>query len=166
MEIFAAVAAHGNRQIFILGDWNFEPDSFPIDLVCGGQVNRPLSEVTHTSPTGELQLDWMLCSKALLLACGVEQVAGPKLDHAAICLEFRLDLVSQGYRGQKSYEPAERTTAAEVALEYERARRAHLTSWSTALAAQDVDQLWEYWCRAAEQALGLPQLSRGRLLLN
>eukprot|EP00971_Amphidinium_carterae_P216113 4289811-Amphidinium_carterae.1 len=40
-----------------------------------------------------------------------------------------------------------------------------MISWSTALAAQDVDQLWEYWCRAAEQALGLPHLSRGRLLL-
>eukprot|EP00971_Amphidinium_carterae_P069640 1378292-Amphidinium_carterae.1 len=95
MEIFAAVAALGNRQIFVLGDWNFEPDSFPIDLVCGGQVNRPLSEVTITSPTGALQLDWMLCSKALLPACGVEVDAGTKPDHAAICLEFRLELVSQ-----------------------------------------------------------------------
>eukprot|EP00971_Amphidinium_carterae_P099668 1971149-Amphidinium_carterae.1 len=46
-----------------------------------------------------------------------------------------------------------------------RARREHLTRWSTALASQDVDQLWEYWCRAAEQALGLLALSRGRLLL-
>eukprot|EP00971_Amphidinium_carterae_P134156 2658197-Amphidinium_carterae.1 len=165
MEILAAVAAVGNRQIFVLGDWNFEPDSFPIDLVCGGQINRPLSEVTITSPTGNLQLDWMLCSKALLPACGVERDTGTKPDHVAICLEFRLELVSQGYRGQKSYETAERTTADEVSVEYTRARREHLTSWSTALAAQDVDQLWEYWCRAAEQALGLPALSRGRLLL-
>eukprot|EP00971_Amphidinium_carterae_P300159 5963890-Amphidinium_carterae.1 len=37
METFAAVAALGNRQIFILGDWNFEPDNFPIDLLHGGQ---------------------------------------------------------------------------------------------------------------------------------
>eukprot|EP00971_Amphidinium_carterae_P244890 4862168-Amphidinium_carterae.2 len=37
LEIFAAVAALGNRQVFILGDWNFEPDDFPIDLVHGGQ---------------------------------------------------------------------------------------------------------------------------------
>eukprot|EP00971_Amphidinium_carterae_P256941 5100978-Amphidinium_carterae.3 len=37
LEIFAAVAALGNRQIFILGDWNFEPDNFPIDLLNGGQ---------------------------------------------------------------------------------------------------------------------------------
>eukprot|EP00971_Amphidinium_carterae_P132482 2623940-Amphidinium_carterae.1 len=80
-------------------------------------------------------------------------------------MAFNLNLVSQGYRGQKSYETAERTTEAEVAEEYTRPRREHLTSWSTALTAQDVDQLWDYWCRAAEQALGLPALSRGRLLL-
>eukprot|EP00971_Amphidinium_carterae_P267045 5296904-Amphidinium_carterae.1 len=96
LEIFAAVAALGNRQIFILGDWNF------------------------------------------------------------------------GYRGQKSYEKAERTEAHEVEVEYGRARQGHLArwtrGWSAALAAQDVEQLWELWCRAAEQALGLPALSRGRLL--
>eukprot|EP00971_Amphidinium_carterae_P164586 3263037-Amphidinium_carterae.1 len=107
----------------------------------------------------------MLCSKALLPACGMESEAGTKPDHVAICLEFRLDLVSQGYRGQKSYETAEHTTAEEVAAAYKRARKASLTRWSTALASKDVDQLWELWCRAAEQALGLPALSRGRLLL-
>eukprot|EP00971_Amphidinium_carterae_P290255 5763126-Amphidinium_carterae.1 len=110
VEIFAAVAALGNRQIFILGDWNFEPDNFPIDLLNGGQVNRPLSDVLITSPTGGLQLDWILCSKALMPACGMEVEAGTKPDHVAISLDFRLELVSQGYRGQKSYETAERTT--------------------------------------------------------
>eukprot|EP00971_Amphidinium_carterae_P272152 5401381-Amphidinium_carterae.1 len=69
-----------------------------------------------TSPTGSLQIDWVLCSKALLPACGVEREAGTQPDHVAICLDFRLELVSQGYRGQKSYETAERTTAAEVAV--------------------------------------------------
>eukprot|EP00971_Amphidinium_carterae_P064099 1269172-Amphidinium_carterae.1 len=54
----------------------------------------------------------------------------------------------------------------EVATEYARARREHLTGWSTALAAKDVDQLWDFWCRAAENALGLPAFSRGRLLLS
>eukprot|EP00971_Amphidinium_carterae_P233542 4634806-Amphidinium_carterae.1 len=166
LEIFAAVAALGNRQIFILGDWNFEPDNFPIDLVNGGQINRPLSEVTHTSPTGELQLDWILCSKALMPSCGMEQETGKKPDHVAISLEFRLDLVSQGYRGQKSYETAERTDVNAVAVEYGKARKLHQARWSTALAAQDVEQLWALWCRAAEQALGLPANSRGSLRLS
>eukprot|EP00971_Amphidinium_carterae_P085894 1699345-Amphidinium_carterae.1 len=98
-------------------------------------------------------------------ACGMELDTGKKPDHVAISLEFRLELVSQGYRGQKSYETAERTDAQEVDEAYGQARQRHLTRWSTALAAQDVDQLWDLWCRAAEQALGLPTLSRGTLLL-
>eukprot|EP00971_Amphidinium_carterae_P221807 4403169-Amphidinium_carterae.2 len=165
LEIFSAVAALGNRQIFMLGDWTFVPDNFPIDLLNGGQVNRPLSEVRYTSPVGELQIDWILCSKALLPACGVEQETGKKPDHVAISLEFRLELVSQGYRGQKSYETAAHTTEQEVEVEYEKARQAHLARWSTALASQDVDDLWELWCLASETALGLPANSRGRLLL-
>eukprot|EP00971_Amphidinium_carterae_P155145 3076594-Amphidinium_carterae.3 len=90
---------------------------------------------------------------------------GKKPDHVAISLEFRLDLVSQGYRGQKSYETAERTTEQEVGVEFQKARQAHVTRWSTALASQDVDNMWELWCRASEIALGLPANSRGRLLL-
>eukprot|EP00971_Amphidinium_carterae_P106290 2105301-Amphidinium_carterae.1 len=38
--------------------------------------------------------------------------------------------------------------------------------WGTALAAKDVDQLWDIWCRSTEIALGLPANSRGRLLLS
>eukprot|EP00971_Amphidinium_carterae_P251491 4992103-Amphidinium_carterae.1 len=95
-------------------------------------------------------------------ACGMELDTGKKPDHVAISRDFRLDLVSQGYRGQKSYEQAERTEEQEVGVEYGRARQNHLARWSTALAAQDVEQLWDLWC---EKALGLPALSRGRLLL-
>eukprot|EP00971_Amphidinium_carterae_P108343 2145139-Amphidinium_carterae.3 len=79
LEIFA-VAALGNRQIFILGHWNFEPDNFPIDLLNGGQVNRPLS--------AELQIDWILCSEVFLPACGMELETGKKPDHVAISLDF------------------------------------------------------------------------------
>eukprot|EP00971_Amphidinium_carterae_P121223 2400831-Amphidinium_carterae.2 len=148
LEIFSAVAALGNRQIFILGDWNFEPDNFPIDLVHGGQVNRPLTEVKCTSPTGELQIDWILCSKALLPACGMELDPGKKPDHVAICLDFRLDLVSQGYRGQRSYEAAEHTTAQEVEVEYGRARQAHLARWTTCgtSGAERLSRRLDYRC--------------------
>eukprot|EP00971_Amphidinium_carterae_P306438 6089683-Amphidinium_carterae.1 len=38
--------------------------------------------------------------------------------------------------------------------------------WGTALAAKDVDQLWDLWCRSTELALGLPANSRGTLLLS
>eukprot|EP00971_Amphidinium_carterae_P045754 900316-Amphidinium_carterae.3 len=109
-------------MIFILGDWNFAPDDFPIDLLQGGQVNRPLSNVTFTSPQGEAQTDWILCSKALLPACGMEEATEKKPDHWAIKLDFDLELVSQGYMEQRSYETAERTNPLVIAVEYQKQR--------------------------------------------
>eukprot|EP00971_Amphidinium_carterae_P240308 4771017-Amphidinium_carterae.1 len=56
------------------GDWNFEPDDFPIDLVHGATVHRPLSDEVATSPVlhGEdtaengTKIDWFLVSKSLI----------------------------------------------------------------------------------------------------
>eukprot|EP00971_Amphidinium_carterae_P252075 5004947-Amphidinium_carterae.2 len=114
--VFGAVAALGNRKIFILGDWNFEPGEFPIHLLHGGQVNQPLSDVDCTSPKGKTTLDWILCSKAMLPACDLETVADKKPDHVAIKMDFQLELVSQAYLGQKSYETAEKTDPLDIAV--------------------------------------------------
>eukprot|EP00971_Amphidinium_carterae_P347326 6489264-Amphidinium_carterae.1 len=81
-------------------------------------------------------------------------------------MEFQLDLVSQGYMGQKSYETAEKTDTLEIAIEYQKQRDQHLARWSSALMREDVDMLWQLRCRSAEQALGLPPLSRGKLTLS
>eukprot|EP00971_Amphidinium_carterae_P283132 5621015-Amphidinium_carterae.1 len=124
-------------MIFILGDWYFTPDDFPIDLLQGGQVNRPLSNITFTSPQGEVQTDWILCSKALLPACGIEEATEKMPDHWAIKLEFNLEFVSQGYMGQRSYETAERTDPLVIAVEYRKQRAQHLARWSTALMSHD-----------------------------
>eukprot|EP00971_Amphidinium_carterae_P117001 2317112-Amphidinium_carterae.1 len=162
LELFAAVAALGNRMIFILGDWNFAPDDYPIGLWQGGQVNRPLSNVTFTSPQGEVQTDWVLCSKALLPACGMEEATEKKPDHWAIKLDFDLEFVSQGYMGQRSYETAERTDPLVVAVEYQKQRDLHLARWSTALMSHDVDLLWQLWYASsltlepAHSSSGLP----------
>eukprot|EP00971_Amphidinium_carterae_P166346 3296784-Amphidinium_carterae.1 len=118
IELFGAVAALGNRKIFLLGDWNFAPDDFPIDLLNGGQVNRPPSSVRYTSPQGEVQTDWILCSKALLPACGLEEETDKKPDHLAIR--------TQGYMGQKSYETGERTDPLVIVVEYQKQRDKHL----------------------------------------
>eukprot|EP00971_Amphidinium_carterae_P331753 6465521-Amphidinium_carterae.2 len=80
-------------------------------------------------------------------------------------MEFQLDLVSQGYMGHKSNETGERTDTLEIAVEYQKQHGKQLARWSSALRMQDVDLLWQLWCRATEQALGLPPLSRGRLTL-
>eukprot|EP00971_Amphidinium_carterae_P152720 3027054-Amphidinium_carterae.3 len=150
LELFAAVAALGNRMIFILGDWNFAPDDFPIDLLQGGQERSKL--------TGY--------SKALLPACGMEETTEKKHDNLAIKLDLDLEFVSQGYMGQRSYETAERNDPLAIAVEYEKQRDQHFARWSTALMSHDVDQLWQLCCSAAEQALGLPALSRGHLTLS
>eukprot|EP00971_Amphidinium_carterae_P304080 6042881-Amphidinium_carterae.1 len=76
IELFGAVAALGNRKIFIVGDWNFAPDDFPIDILNGSQ--------------GEVHTDWILCSKALLTACGLEEETDKKADHLAIKMEVQL----------------------------------------------------------------------------
>eukprot|EP00971_Amphidinium_carterae_P099420 1966882-Amphidinium_carterae.2 len=137
-----------------------------LELFAAVAVNRPLSTVTYTSPQGEVHMDWILCSKALSLACGTEEETDKKPDHRAIEMDFDLELVSQGYMGQRSYETAERTDPLEIAVEYQKQRDHQLPRWSTALTRHDVDILWQLWCRAAEQALGLPALSRGKLALS
>eukprot|EP00971_Amphidinium_carterae_P062088 1229021-Amphidinium_carterae.2 len=43
--LFVAVAELGNRLIFILGDWNSEPDKMPVDVVYGSQ--RPQGHQGH-----------------------------------------------------------------------------------------------------------------------
>eukprot|EP00971_Amphidinium_carterae_P244270 4850155-Amphidinium_carterae.1 len=45
-----SVASLGKRPILLGGDWNFEPDDFPIDLVHGALAQRPVSNETATSP--------------------------------------------------------------------------------------------------------------------
>eukprot|EP00971_Amphidinium_carterae_P304081 6042881-Amphidinium_carterae.2 len=53
-----------------------------------------------------------------------------------------------------------------MAAEYQKQRDKHVARWSSALMRQDVHTLWQLWCRASEQALGLPCNSRGRLTLS
>eukprot|EP00971_Amphidinium_carterae_P300215 5964827-Amphidinium_carterae.1 len=45
------------RIILLGGDWNFEPEDIPIDLVHGGTIHRPLNDALATSPVGSLKLD-------------------------------------------------------------------------------------------------------------
>eukprot|EP00971_Amphidinium_carterae_P120582 2389312-Amphidinium_carterae.4 len=129
----------------------------PINLVCGSQVNRPLSDVNGTSPKDKVNLDWILCSKAMLPACGIEIATDKKPDHA-------LSLVSQGYWEQKSLEEAQKTNALDVAVVYQQQKDLHAARWSAALLRKDVDELWNL-CRASEQALGLQAETRGQIQL-
>eukprot|EP00971_Amphidinium_carterae_P093917 1858619-Amphidinium_carterae.1 len=71
-------------------------------------------------------------------ACGREIKTDKKPDHFGIKMEFRLDLVSQGYQGQESYEDAKRTKTFDVVVEYQRQRDLHKATWSAALLAKQL----------------------------
>eukprot|EP00971_Amphidinium_carterae_P115817 2294078-Amphidinium_carterae.1 len=91
LEVMGSVASLGKRPILLGGDWNFEPDNFPIDLVHGASVHRPVSDERATSPVKHGQdtddngtkIDWFLVSKSLLPATGVEEALPYKPDHNA-----------------------------------------------------------------------------------
>eukprot|EP00971_Amphidinium_carterae_P319360 6347297-Amphidinium_carterae.2 len=146
LEVMGSVASLGKRPILLGGDWNFEPDDFPIDLVHGATVQRPLSDEAATSPVlhGEdtvdngTKIDWFLVSKSLLPATGLEEALDFKPDRNVVQIPVALDL---------------------------EAKARHSGAWTYALVARDVETLWPLWCRAAEHALGLPVGSRGSLLL-
>eukprot|EP00971_Amphidinium_carterae_P288478 5727854-Amphidinium_carterae.1 len=73
-EFFGPVATLENRKMPIYRGSNFEPDELPIDLVNGGQANRPISDVVGTSPWEEVQLSYWIGYFARKLSYGL--VAG------------------------------------------------------------------------------------------
>eukprot|EP00971_Amphidinium_carterae_P009550 188483-Amphidinium_carterae.3 len=91
----------------VLGDWNFEPDDLPIDLI-NGQVHRPVSEVQGGYSA--------LRPYCLLVASRPPLTRSP--DHVAIVLRFQLDMVVQGNLGQCKY--------ADVAVAYQVQRDPYL----------------------------------------
>eukprot|EP00971_Amphidinium_carterae_P074282 1467989-Amphidinium_carterae.1 len=74
-------------MIFILGNCNFPPDDFPIDLLQGGEVNRPLSTVTYTSPQGELEFDLDFVSQGYMGQSSYE--TAERTDPLVIAVEYQ-----------------------------------------------------------------------------
>eukprot|EP00971_Amphidinium_carterae_P073326 1449866-Amphidinium_carterae.2 len=50
-----SVASLGKRPILLGSDWNFEPDDFPIDLVHGATVQRPLVATRPPPPLWRME---------------------------------------------------------------------------------------------------------------
>eukprot|EP00971_Amphidinium_carterae_P309706 6154667-Amphidinium_carterae.3 len=103
---------------------------------------RPVSDERATFPLlrgvddGEMgrKINWFLVSKALMPASELEEATDFKQDHRAIRMPLALEKISEA-----------------------KARRAG--AWTHALVARDVETLWPFWCRAAEDALALPQFA-------
>eukprot|EP00971_Amphidinium_carterae_P341399 6480171-Amphidinium_carterae.2 len=62
-ELLPHVFALRDHPYIVGGDWNFEPDDFPIDLARGDTLVRPPSDNLPTSPNDGRKIDWFLISR-------------------------------------------------------------------------------------------------------
>eukprot|EP00971_Amphidinium_carterae_P202034 4008757-Amphidinium_carterae.1 len=76
-----SVASLGKRPILLGGDWNFEPDDLPIDLVHGTLVQRPVSDEAATSP----------------VLHGEDEALPFKPDHNAVQMQLDLKKIKQSF---------------------------------------------------------------------
>eukprot|EP00971_Amphidinium_carterae_P113463 2247923-Amphidinium_carterae.1 len=88
LEVAACAAELAGSRLLVGGDWNLEPDEFPIDLVQGSGLHRPLARPGASAPQGIRRLDWFLASTNLLPSVGWEEVTGYKPDHYAVGIEI------------------------------------------------------------------------------
>eukprot|EP00971_Amphidinium_carterae_P224254 4449156-Amphidinium_carterae.1 len=94
-QVSAGAAELAGSRILIGGDWNLEPEDFPIDLVQGSGLHRPLERPGATAPQDHRRLDWFLASTGLLPSLGWEEVTAYKLDHSAVAIEFKCNCNSR-----------------------------------------------------------------------
>eukprot|EP00971_Amphidinium_carterae_P348402 6490468-Amphidinium_carterae.3 len=121
-----SVASLGKRPILLGGDWNLEPDNFPIDLVHGASVHRPVSDEAATSPVihgkdtddNGTKIDWFLVSKSLLPATGLEEALPFKPDYNAVQMQLDLKKINQSFHGQPDYEDPTETDGISTANRY------------------------------------------------
>eukprot|EP00971_Amphidinium_carterae_P055364 1091343-Amphidinium_carterae.1 len=146
MEVAGQAAELPGQYVLVGGDWNLEPNEFPIDLVQGAGLHRPLARPGATAPQSDRRLDWFLVSTGLLPNSGWEELTAYKPDHTAVAIELAVQFQAPKYQGiQKNPEANE--------------DQAHLrfwidpASWQAALERQDVEELWELWNTAAVAAL-------------
>eukprot|EP00971_Amphidinium_carterae_P103149 2041777-Amphidinium_carterae.1 len=158
IEVAACAAELSGSRLLVGGDWNLEPDEFPIDLVQGSGLHRPLARPGASAPQGTRRLDWFLASTNLLPSVGWEAVTGFKPDHSAVAIEVLLDFKVAQYQGIQKAPVANLEGAPE---------RFHIDStlWAAAVDEQDVEKLWELWNSAATRALEVRPQGRGQLTL-
>eukprot|EP00971_Amphidinium_carterae_P306745 6096000-Amphidinium_carterae.1 len=74
MEVAGRAAELPGSLVLVGGDWNLEPNEFPIHLVQGSGLHRPLARPGATAPQGPRRLDWFLASTGLLPNAGWEEL--------------------------------------------------------------------------------------------
>eukprot|EP00971_Amphidinium_carterae_P331896 6465724-Amphidinium_carterae.2 len=79
------------------GDWNFEPDDFPIDLARGDTLVRPPSDDLPTSPYGGRKIDWFLIAPHMRDSVSAEARIDLKPDHGAVQITLAANWVKQSF---------------------------------------------------------------------
>eukprot|EP00971_Amphidinium_carterae_P077100 1522933-Amphidinium_carterae.1 len=163
-EMLPHVHSLRDHPYVIGGDWNFEPDEFPIPLARGDTVVRPPSDNLPTSPytKGELgrQMDWFLISPHMRDSAGAEYRLESKPDHYAVGLTLTASWIPQTFLKKVKAPPAVTDHPADLWGAF---WEIQLQPWQAALQAGDVDAAWDCWNSAATAALGLQPGDRGVL---
>eukprot|EP00971_Amphidinium_carterae_P142102 2814573-Amphidinium_carterae.2 len=84
LEVAPCAAELAGSRLLVGGDWNLEPEEFPMYLAQGSGLHRPLARPGASAPQGTRRLDWFLASTNLLPSVGWEEVTGYKPDHYAV----------------------------------------------------------------------------------
>eukprot|EP00971_Amphidinium_carterae_P047942 944228-Amphidinium_carterae.1 len=92
LEVTERTAELMGSHVLAGGDWNIEPEEFPLDLLQGAGLHRPLARPGATAPQGTRRLDWFIGSASLLPSLGWEEVLDCKPDHAGVAIEIILRL--------------------------------------------------------------------------
>eukprot|EP00971_Amphidinium_carterae_P317819 6318007-Amphidinium_carterae.1 len=163
-ELLPHVHSLRDHPYVIGGDWNFEPDEFPIPLARGDTVVRPPSANLPTSPytkgeTGR-QINWFLISPHMRDSAGAEYRLESQPDHYAVGLTLTGSWIPQTFLKKVKAPPAVTDHPAELwaAAWAERSKK-----WCAALQAGDVDAAWNCWNDSATASLGLQVGDRGVL---
>eukprot|EP00971_Amphidinium_carterae_P335537 6471453-Amphidinium_carterae.1 len=158
LEVAGRAAELPGSLLLVGGDWNLEPDEFPIDVAQGSGLRRPLARPGATAPQGHRRLDWFLASSGLLPSTGWEELTAYKPDHTAVAIELDVQFTAPQFQGIKR-SPEANVDQAHLRFWIEPA------AWQLALAQQDVEELWELWNTAAVAALEVRPQGRGVLCL-
>eukprot|EP00971_Amphidinium_carterae_P136277 2700212-Amphidinium_carterae.3 len=165
-EMLPHVHSLRDHPYVIGGDWNFEPDEFPIPLARGDTVVRPPSDNKPTSPytKGEQgrQIDWFLISPHMRDSVGAEYRLESQPDHYAVGLTLSATWIPQTFLKKGKPPPA---VTDHPAGEWPGCWALQMPLWSTALQNGDVDAAWACWniVNASTAALGLQPGDRGRV---
>eukprot|EP00971_Amphidinium_carterae_P125302 2482450-Amphidinium_carterae.1 len=159
-EMLPHVHSLREHPYILAGDWNFEPDEFPIPLARGDTVSSNHPTSPYAKGEEGRQIDWFLISPHMRDSAGAEYRCEYHPDHYAVGLTLTASWIPQTFRKKVKAPPAESEHPEVLWNGFWGEQKG---SWEAALALGDVDAAWECWNTSAVQSLGLQAGDRGTL---